>query len=515
MMKVNFKSLIYTFSAMLVLSSLQSCYKDLSTEGGEEIPDIVISGLEPEAFVTYGQDVSFSVTVEQQGRDESDFEYLWTMDLLPGQGKNRVEMGEGLSIDLKIAQTPSDIPYMLMFTATDKFTGLSRTEGCRIYVESSLGEGLLVAHTKDGGVTSEFDLLAQQSITYGYTSQAPRYTRGLYALANGEPFPGRVQSVSESIVSEGAAYNVTRFMVGTQDHMYALDPLSFKMSVQDGPLFNGINESRIDTRMLFNFGGYEAAALINGSFYVCPTLFSSAYSKIPCAAGAVFTPENLAYNPMREDPGAEVFDSETGNFYFLSGWNAFQSSFNKVSFNTGVNLVGAECLGAGAANKGNCGFLLRDASGQHHIFINYGEESSTHYTLDGDGLDNVVSVAFCDNADVMYYTDGKDIYSVVMTGGRAINNKLTWKPDSADERVTKIIQYRQAWYGLHDYSQNSYEFLLPMHRLQMVIVTYNEKTGEGRIYLRPFNVSTGKFTFKDNGSYGGFGEITAITTTLR
>ena len=44
---------------------------------------------------------------------------------------------------------------------------------------------------------------------------------------------------------------------------------------------------------------------------------------------------------------------------------------------------------------------------------------------------------------------------------------------------------------------------------------YNEKTGEGKIYLRPFNVSTGLFTSKNNGTYGGFGEITAICPTFR
>ena len=49
----------------------------------------------------------------------------------------------------------------------------------------------------------------------------------------------------------------------------------------------------------------------------------------------------------------------------------------------------------------------------------------------------------------------------------------------------------------------------------MIITTYDETTGEGKIYLRPFNVSTGLFTMQSNGTYGGFNEITAITPTLR
>lgn len=49
----------------------------------------------------------------------------------------------------------------------------------------------------------------------------------------------------------------------------------------------------------------------------------------------------------------------------------------------------------------------------------------------------------------------------------------------------------------------------------MVIVTYNEKTGEGKFYLRPYNVSTGLFTYKDNGSYGGFGKISSIAPLFK
>ena len=51
--------------------------------------------------------------------------------------------------------------------------------------------------------------------------------------------------------------------------------------------------------------------------------------------------------------------------------------------------------------------------------------------------------------------------------------------------------------------------------MQMMIVTHNESTGEGKIYLYSFNLSTGLFGQQANGTYGGFNEITAITTTLR
>ena len=88
-------------------------------------------------------------------------------------------------------------------------------------------------------------------------------------------------------------------------------------------------------------------------------------------------------------------------------------------------------------------------------------------------------------------------------------------PDNKNEVITGIKFYTQGWYGSHGFDYNSYTFPLATNRMQVMIFTYNEKTGEGKIYLRPFNVSTGLFTYKDNGVYGGFGRITAATSTFR
>ena len=93
---------------------------------------------------------------------------------------------------------------------------------------------------------------------------------------------------------------------------------------------------------------------------------------------------------------------------------------------------------------------------------------------------------------------------------------MSWKPASADEKITRILQYKQAWYGTGNQAIANFNFLLPTHRSMLIIVTQNSVTGEGKIYLRGFNVSTGLFTFNgDYGSFGGFGDITAICTTLR
>ena len=47
---------------LLILTAAVSCYKDLSTEAGEPLPDLVVSGLEPELNVVFGQTINVAVT---------------------------------------------------------------------------------------------------------------------------------------------------------------------------------------------------------------------------------------------------------------------------------------------------------------------------------------------------------------------------------------------------------------------------------------------------------------------
>ena len=107
------------------------------------------------------------------------------------------------------------------------------------------------------------------------------------------------------------------------------------------------------------------------------------------------------------------------------------------------------------------------------------------------------------------------IASIAVIGGSPIFREINWQPDDKAETITGIKFYTQGWYGAHGFDYTSYTFPLATNRMQIIIFTYNENTGEGKIYLRPFNVSTGLFTYKDNGVYGGFGRITAATTTFR
>lgn len=97
-----------TIAATIIsLLLFQSCYKDLSTEASLEIPEISIEGIDNSLTIAFGQTISFTPTVIQEGRTEDDFEYLWEMDITPQAMSGRMELSTEKDLEMRISNTPS------------------------------------------------------------------------------------------------------------------------------------------------------------------------------------------------------------------------------------------------------------------------------------------------------------------------------------------------------------------------------------------------------------------------
>ena len=507
------------FILLIPLALLLSCYQDLSTTADKVLPDIEISGVPDTLETFFGDEIALRAIATLDGEPYDGFVYEWVIDLRPTRNVDRMSLSETAELSYRVANQPSESPYCLSFTATDIESGLSKTAFCHVYVRSSLGEGILVAHTRDGGKTTDFDLLANKYVTYGYTSDAPRYTRNIYSLANGQPLDGRVNAMLPVVRTDGAVYNETLILVGTDEHLLALDPLTFTVSKQDGALFNGFKEPTFEVHNLINYGQIMTAAQINGKLWlnICHTnnIFNIAgYSGIP---SDVFTPTNVGYSYAVQQSDVAFFNEAEGKFYYMHAQFSGYGSFSLVTEPVGADLAGGKSLWAGAGRDARCAFLIEAADGNHHlIFLHPTEKEMIHYALEpGQWLQDASYFAFCDNSDILFMASDSKIASVTILGGSPVYREINWSPDDKAETVTGIKFYTQGWYGSHGFDYNSYTFPIATNRMQIVVFTYNESTGEGKIYLKPFNVSTGLFTFKDNGVYGGFGRITAASSTFR
>ena len=516
---------------MLVILSVcaLSCYKDLSKERETVIPDIVITGIEPVIHVSYGQTVQIDAHVSQIGRTDDDFDYLWEMDRVAGRtvvntyDYDRVEMSRTTSFTFEVTNSPSTVPYMITFQVTDKKTGVKAIASCAMYVESALGEGLFVAHSRDGGQTSEVDLAASEALTYGFSASGIRYTRDLVALANGgEPLQGRINAMSQFVATRSASFDDPQYLIGTDDHFYSFDNLTFKLRDSDKGLFNTSPSTGFRTTLIAPFASYCLFAIINKDIYACSTIIDYSFSKVqyPPTPSSIFDEKNVSWG-VQDQCDLTVFDPGRGMFSYMLGWRTGQSGLGAIGTNFPFSLEGSKALGAGGGKVNSSGhtqfhnFLVQAPSGQYYLLRIDGRNNVyEYYLLEGNDLDKVVSFASCDNADICYYATSTDIYAILITSGQAIIRHVAFSPQSSGEKITRIVHYKQGWYGVAR-NDASYEFQNRTNRLQILVITYNESTGEGKIYLRPFNLSTGLFTVLDNGVLTGFGEISAVCPSLR
>lgn len=512
-----------TFASVAVLLTTVSCYKDLSTEATFEIPPIEVTSPEyPGETLTikYGQYLDVSLSVVQEGRTESDFSYFWEIDLVAGKAQNRIELGEESSVHYQVANSPSDEPYMLSVRVTDGKTGYSVYRSWKVYVTSSLGEGLLVAHTSDSGATTELDLLSCSPVTYGYSGSTPTYTRNLFAMANsGTGIEGRVNAMTARVACDGALFNESRIIIGTDRGIFSLDPLTYKVARRDRELFNIVEESSFATTALFNFAAYQSGAIVNGRLYNVICNSDNSYSKVSFSGtpSDIFKASNTAYAKLDKSIIA-VFDETRSRFFYIYGWQAFTATMTLLE-NQPDYPSGTVCLGCGCLTGSALCFVLRYPDGKLKACVLTPTDTGplySDYDLTIPEIDSVVDFAFCDNAMLFYCVTPEKIYPVTIVGSGAVTgNALAWSPEKSSEKITSIEQYKQGWYGTHQYDTGDYSFPLSTNRAQIVITTWDASTAEGKIYLHPFSAQTGRFTSKNNGVYGGFGQITAIASTLK
>ena len=501
---------------------VSSCYKDQSTVATETIPDIVFGDEQDVISISFGETLVIDPKVSQEGRGPEDFSYLWEMTLQPNNSNHLIEVGREPVLEMQIANEPSASPYYIFLTVTDNTTGYVMGKNWLIYVGSSMGEGLLVATTSDGGTTSDIDFVSSSRVTYSYEGDGITYLRNIYSLANSSKYQGRINSMCYNIATDGASYNTSRMLIGSDTEIFSMNLLTMERELESTDLIMMASDTEYNVSEIFNYAGNNTGAVINNRLYGMLCSIDDSF----VAVGFSLEPNNVIYEgcyayakPQNGD--FCLFSSLHDGYYWTPGWSsAVSGSISAIDVPSSYSIANSSCLGAGPLQDCILGYVVKANTGSYSLSTFDFEENPTvysEYSLSGTDIENAISFAFCDNANLFYYATPDHIYANVVTGDRITTRQVSWSPDSADEKITKIIHYQQAWYGtqLLD-TPSEYDFVLPTHQLQMLIVTYNESTGEGKIYLKPFNVNTGLFSMTDEGEvFDGFGEITAIASTPR
>ena len=507
-------------SALLACVSvfLMSCYQDLSTDASISLSDIEITS-ELERFdMYYGETFTFTPEVKIKGRKASSIEYKWEMTITPQDDEYELDLGSEKTLTYYVGNTPSSKPYIIRLTVKDKETGLARSKSWDAYVASSLGEGILVAHTADGGETSDLSLLKSKYVTEGYTS-SPKITHNLFTLYNGAPIDGRVNALVPVVSSNLAAYNLNRVYIGTDTDLIAVNYLNYEEDMRNAALFQFTEgKETVAVEHLFNYAEYATGLISNGRFYNCLCLAAHLYTECMYhnTPSDIFSTATLA--ATKGYKGIVILlDVNNGSFNFMQG-RMLGGSFAEIQAKPTYSLRGATPVACGMMKQDKAGYVIKASDGTYYatVLTTDGQTSSLiDYNISEIASDiaDAKGFAFCDNTDFFYYFTDSKINVIRTVGSSPSHSTLSWKPENKTEKVTGLYHYMQGWYGTQQIS--SYEHTIDTHRQQMIITTYDQTAKEGKVYLYAFNPSTGLFKNPSNGIYGGFNEITAITPTLR
>ena len=513
---------------LLLVGVLTSCYDDKSKEADREIIGVTITTATDVLDAVYGKTLVVAPEIKKGTASTEKLTYLWQINLRPN-GSDLLDIGEGATLEYNVSNEPNTNPYLLVLTVTDPEEGLSYYKSWEVYVSSSMGEGLVVAHTADGGTTSDISFVKAPQLAYGYTG-AVEYTHNLYSLANGEKINGKVNSLVANVASNGATYNLSRILVGTDNDLFTLSAITFARTMEKEDLFFSVPET-CEVQTISNSYGSALVTVIGGKAYafMCNGGYQFASPmNYNAAASQVFSGKMAVEKASGNTAPFTCYDEKNG-YFLIATWMVFNNGASSIltqslaegqyQFDPG-NLKNKKTLKAGVGNNSEHMHLLRDLSTQADTIYKI---SSVDYVVGGTGkialdactnIKNAVDYAFCENMNVMYYATENQVYPALLAGSSAATG-TPWSLTTTGEKITAIQMYQQGWYGVGGNLPDSYTFTSAQHNKQLLVTTYNASTGEGKIYLLPITSLGSGDLGAEVQVLGGFGEITAIGTTLR
>lgn len=168
---------------------MSSCYKDIGSYDYDETEVISIDGVQG-SYTGIAMVDSLNIVPEVASTDpDAEFDYFWAMYLDGGTGVT-VELDTlSHTKDLHLLISQSEPSWKLIFSATNKNTGLSKLVSCDLHIETAYTRGWYVL--KDNGTNSDIDMYLTPD-TIVPASVSPN----VYSTINGQPLNGKAKMLN-------------------------------------------------------------------------------------------------------------------------------------------------------------------------------------------------------------------------------------------------------------------------------------------------------------------------------
>lgn len=528
---------IYKFLFVILCMELffSSCYDDKSTFPSDLIDGVVIdtSGMRKGTMFDVIQfaRLKLSPKILKGGEDakkDPDLSYEWRMSVQPESTDKIYEIiGTRLDLDTTINSPVSPGVYELWFVVTDNTNTLKTYMRWGITVISDLSEGLIVADTRDG-MNTDLSLIMGEGISMNYLGE-DNIRRDIYSAVNGELIHGLVKDLCFTLTGYGSIKTIMGF---TSNSVFMIDGLTYNMVEMNNGMFYVPSSRPYHPQFLKN-GSQSIAYVDEGKLYFENRMGFEKFQWKDAPVEGDYTIDGglaLDFIEQVESPGVVFYDAVEGKFWFLR--DVYQKIVKDFEYNSGDDFnprvaPGLRNIHSDLGENSEAYFLMQNLSDSRYSIYSfkkgiYGYPTPIALPCAGQKLDipsgtqvgNALpgSYVFCENQSVMYYATPDNVYALSLRG--TLSEDPKWGVPSG-EKITGLKMYRQAIYSIdknpgYDDDWNPLPFI-STNILQLLCTTYNETTGEGKVYCLPIiNLGRGDIDKTKIKERGKFGRILAV-----
>lgn len=518
------KRLFYLLIALPLL--LVGCFED---ESNIDILDLNPIVIEKAGGTQYSVKQLDTLRIEPlvycKGVKDSDLSFEW-MFMSYGTIVPRL-LDTTMYCCAQITEVPGN-SYTVRLTVTDKTTGIFRIQTYSVKVLGNIETGLLVADTRDGGVTSDVNLVKAREFNSYYPMENGNRDiyRHIWEGVNGSPFAGRLLSLN---VGNAWSQN-TNITAVTTEELYRADYKDYK-EVWTGeqmffvkPPFYG--KPITSAGFTFYTGSCWETMMVNGLMYdrnfqnngrqygmpIYPAGVKEYNITLSALPASTFLPPVYTYDEL----GKRILF-----FWSGAGYRAPEQMSDPFNVN---DLSGFEPLYFGEITDGMTLLAKNTSTGHVEALVmkpvRYNEVATTtnfakaRYDLsDAPNIGAARYYTLNPNGGAFYYATETEVYAgAVNAAGTA---RVRWTAELG-ETITSI-QFYSGKGGRHYYMGTNGSDVQQQSKYNLLLITTSNAAGEGKVTCVPLlhsNIGQLETDEKYQVKLEGFGEILGIYNQL-
>lgn len=496
-----------------------ACYDDMGnydyTQPDEVAIDTVAMNIWPE-YALYRYDsltiepmVYFRdkpVTVTDSTNEELDF--CWTIyRSSTGAGVNYTVDTIGRNVKYSGEITQPSGKWTLLFTVTQKQTGIQSYCSFSLQIDESISDGWMVLYEREGN--TDAGLIVNNRVKKNVTKE--RVFRDLYSASNdGKRMKGKPVGVFHS----AAPMQSGEVLLASEEDLVGVDKNTFEVTYDFERLFWSAPSVRKVSWIGGNFVRREVAINNNQIYYV--NFMSAGSFRVnafgePCQGtyGQLAPWMSGYYSASYE---AVVYDQTSGCFMCVDANGVNVLPFvQQDSVNKDVNQVGMEMLISDWGRNYYEHSIMKSGNKYELLVCNFYQTNRNSRQIMADrfdmsnctGVSTISSMSAGVNGEFIYYAsnDGVYLYKYNTIKGTGKTEKVWPAESDTDEKVT-CVRIQKFYYPV--FTQAG---ILPNASCVIYISTWNEKLQDGTVYQLLCDPSNGAIDLSSGRSYSGFGKV--------